>query len=223
LRTEDPLNGPSVRELRNEEIGAAAAVLGRGMRDNPIHERVFGADPEHREVALRRLFSALLAQDQRKGAVLGAFTSDTLLGVCALVPPGRCQPVLRERMALLGALARNNSPGSVLAALLWSSCWARQDLSAPHWHLGPLGVDRDRQRQGIGSALLEALGEHVDSHHGLAYLETDKKDNVPFYERFGFAVTAESTVLGVPCWFMVRPRSTRESNEVNVVSDEGDL
>ena len=213
-----------VRDLRIEEIGDAAAVLSRGMRDNPIHERVFGADPDHREAALRRLFTALLAQDQRKGAVLGAFSSDTLVGVCAMVPPGRCRPLLREKMALLGALARDNSPGSVRAALLWSSCWARQDLPAPHWHLGPLGVERDRQGQGIGSALLEAFTAHVDSNHGLAYLETDKRDNVPFYERLGFEVTAESTVLGIPCWFMVRPRSTRKSNEVGVTNDdEGDL
>jgi GNAT superfamily N-acetyltransferase len=209
-----------VRELLVSEIGEGAAVLSRGMRDNPIHRRVFGSNPEHREAALRRLFTVLLAQDQRKGAVLGAFSSGILVGVCAMVPPGRCQPLLRERMTLLGALARDNSPGSVLAAILWSSCWGRQDLPAPHWHLGPLGVEHDRRRQGIGSALLGAFGEHVDSNHGLAYLETDGRDNIEFYERFGFRVTGESTVLGVPCWFMVRPRSTRESQELNSLSEE---
>ena len=170
-----------IRELRIGEIGAAAAVLSRGMRDNPIHERVFGADPDHREAALRRLFTALLAQDQRKGALLGAFSSDTLVGVCAMVPPGRCQPVLRERMTLLGALTRDNSPGSVLAAMQWSSCWARQDLPAPHWHLGPVGVERELQGQGIGTALLTGVADLIDSHHGLAYLETDKSVNLPFY------------------------------------------
>ncbi len=211
-----------IRELRVNEIGTAAAVLSRGMRDNPLHERVFGADPDHREAALRRLFTALLAQDQRKGAVLGAFSADALVGVCAMVPPGRCQPVLRERMTLLGALSRDNSPGRVLAAMQWSSCWARQDLHAPHWHLGPVGVERDRQGQGIGTVLLTAVADLIDSHHGLAYLETDKSVNLPFYTRFGFEVTAESTVLGVPCWFLVRRRSTRDSHEVAVkTEDEG--
>ena len=183
------------------------------MRDNPIHERVFGTDPEHREAVLRRLFTVLLAQDQRKGAVLGAFSAAALQGVCAMVPPGRCQPVPREKLALLGALARDNPLTSVFAALRWSSGWARQDPSAPHWHLGPVGVEHDLQGRGIGSALLAAFGEHVDANHGLAYLETDKKANVPFYERFGFEVMVESAVLGVPCWFMVRPRSTTESPE----------
>ena len=192
------------------------------MRDNPIHERVFGADPDHREVALRRLFAALLAQDQRKGAVLGAYSAGTLVGVCAMVPPGRCKPLLRERITLFGTLASKNSPGSVLAALQWSSCWARQDISAPHWHLGPVGVERELQGQGIGTVLLTAVADLIDSHHGLAYLETDKSVNLPFYGRFGFEVTAESTVLGVPCWFMVRRRSTSDSHEVGVTGeDEG--
>jgi GNAT superfamily N-acetyltransferase len=213
------LSGAIVRDLRIDEIGDAASLLSRGMRDNPIHERVFGADPDHREAALLRLFTVLLNQDQQKGTVLGAFSAGTMVGVCALVPPGRCRPVLRERMGLVKALARDNLT-NLLAALRWSSGWARHDPSAPHWHLGPVGVERDLQGKGIGSALLSAFGELVDANHGLAYLETDKDINVPFYERFGFEVTAESAVLGVPCWFMARPRSTRESSEGAIMSDE---
>ena len=215
------MTGVLVRQLRADEIGGAAALLSRGMRDNPIHERVFGADPVHRELALLRLFTALLGQDQHKGTVLGAFSADTMVGVCALIPPGRCQPLLRERMGLVKALARDNLT-NLFAALRWSSGWARHDPSAPHWHLGPVGVERDLQGKGIGSALLTAFRDLVDANHGLAYLETDKSINVPFYQRFGFEVTTESPILGVPCWFMVRPRSTRESSESAIVKvDEG--
>jgi hypothetical protein len=38
----------------------------------------------------------------------------------------------------------------------------------------------------------------------LLYLETDKSENVPFYQKFGFTVVAEADVLGVPNWFMSR-------------------
>jgi hypothetical protein len=38
----------------------------------------------------------------------------------------------------------------------------------------------------------------------LGYLETDRARNVPFYERAGFRVTEQASVLGVPCWFMRR-------------------
>jgi hypothetical protein len=38
----------------------------------------------------------------------------------------------------------------------------------------------------------------------LAYLETDKAENVRLYQRFGFKVVAEAEVLGVRNWFMSR-------------------
>ncbi len=37
-----------------------------------------------------------------------------------------------------------------------------------------------------------------------AYLETDKPENVDFYERFGFKVVGEKEVIGVPDWYMAR-------------------
>jgi hypothetical protein len=36
------------------------------------------------------------------------------------------------------------------------------------------------------------------------YLETDKRENVLLYERFGYRVIAEASVIGVPNWFMLR-------------------
>ena len=44
----------------------------------------------------------------------------------------------------------------------------------------------------------------MDAESGLAYLETDKPENVRFYERFGFRVTNEAQVLNIPNWFMTR-------------------
>jgi len=51
-------------------------------------------------------------------------------------------------------------------------------------------------------AQMDAIGE-------TAYLETDKPENVRFYERFGFAVVAEEQVSGVPDWYMHRPAPAR--------------
>ena len=35
-------------------------------------------------------------------------------------------------------------------------------------------------------------------------LETDKWENVHFYERHGYTVIAKADVIGVPNWFMIR-------------------
>ena len=68
-----------------------------------------------------------------------------------------------------------------------------------------MGVERHLQGKGIGSALLQAFCDRIDRMRSLAYLETDKLENVRLYERFGFLLRAQGRVLGVPSWFMARP------------------
>ena len=67
-----------------------------------------------------------------------------------------------------------------------------------------MGVEPHLPGRGIGSAMLRTFCERMDLAGSLAYLETDKRDNLPFYERFGFRVTEEDSVLGVRNWFMER-------------------
>ena len=194
-----------IRELHLGETDAAAAVLGRGMRDNPLHVRAFGADPGPRERTLTRVFQGVLRQYISKGVILGAFDSGTLAGVCAMVEPGRCQPTGGERLRLLPEAIAGAGLGGTVRLLKWVGAWARHDPQEPHWHLGPVGVERHLQGQGIGTALLRVFCQRMDALQAMAYLETDKRENVAFYERFGFQMRAEETVLEVPNWFMVRP------------------
>ena len=51
----------------------------------------------------------------------------------------------------------------------------------------------------------------MDQLQTLSYLETDKFENIAFYQKFGFTVFAEAEVLNVPNWFMSRPPRTAES------------
>jgi hypothetical protein len=46
---------------------------------------------------------------------------------------------------------------------------------------------------------------HMDAYGVVAYLETDQRANVHFYQKLGFTVVAEADVMGVPNWFMSRP------------------
>jgi GNAT superfamily N-acetyltransferase len=191
-----------VRELAPADISAAAALLGRGMRDNPLHLRAFGENPVRREADLAGLFAAILPRALREGKILGAFTDGKLEGVCAMVAPGRCRLTIIERAGLAPRLLTRLGPSRLAALLRWTGAWARQDPAEPHWHLGPVGVERERQGHGIGSAL---LADFVRRNAGAsAWLETDKAENVTFYQRFGFVVAREEPVLGIPGWFMRR-------------------
>jgi GNAT superfamily N-acetyltransferase len=85
---------------------------------------------------------------------------------------------------------------------------AELDASAPrepHWHLSLLGVDPDRQGEGIGSALLRPVLERCDHGRRPAYLETSKPANLRFYARHGFAVRDEVELRGgLRVWTMLR-------------------
>lgn len=54
------------------------------------------------------------------------------------------------------------------------------------------------------SKLLQFFCDAIDKNKHTGYLETDKKENLPLYERFGFTVIEEDEIFGVRNWFMVR-------------------
>ncbi len=139
-----------------------------------------------------------------KVAVLGAFSSGELVGVSGTVPPRRCQLSTGEKLKVLPVLLGGSGVRSTLRVIRWVGDWSRCDPKRAHWHLGPVGVERHLQGQGIGSALLGVFCRRLDETRFVAYLETDKRENVAFYERFGFEVVGEHKVLGVQNWFMLR-------------------
>ena len=193
-----------VRPLAPEEAAAGARVLGRGMRDNPIHVRAFGPDAGRREAALTRLFGTVLGAHAARGVTLGAFSSGALVGVCSMVPPGRCRLSGLDKVAMVPTLIAAGGVVSAVRGLRWAAGWAKHDPPNPHWHLGPVGVERPLQGQGVGGALLRAFCARMDVENAMAYLETDKRQNVGLYGHFGFRIIAEEQVLGIPNWFMAR-------------------
>jgi GNAT superfamily N-acetyltransferase len=84
----------------------------------------------------------------------------------------------------------------------------------PHWYLDLLGIEPGSQRRGLGSALLGRLLERVDEDGAPSYLETDRRENLPFYARAGYQLVAEERVLGTPVWRLWRPRSPRGGSDV---------
>ena len=195
----------NIRELNADELQDAARLLGRGMRDNPANVRTFGIrDADRRCRALTRFFVPVLHSLYQRGLILGAFRDGSLVGVCGIARPGLCQPTSLEKLTVIPSVVFGNPLAAPMRVLKWAGEWARRDPSEPHWHLGPVAVDSNVQGQGIGRAMLTEFCARVDGCGGLSYLETDKFDNVRFYRKFGFTVTAEAEILAVPNWFMSR-------------------
>lgn len=191
-----------VRDLRPEEVPEAVGVLARGMRDNPLHLSAYGDDPERRLRCHARLMRGLFAAFSAQQPIC-AVRDGTLVGVTGVAPVGTCQPTTMQRLRLLPALAALG-PRTAARVGRWISTWAKHDPDESHVHLGPLAVDVHLQGQGIGSLIMREHCRRLDAAGEVGYLETDKLENVRFYERFGFEVIGEEPVIGVPNWFMRR-------------------
>jgi ribosomal protein S18 acetylase RimI-like enzyme len=194
-----------IRELQRDGVNAAASLLSRGMCDNPNNVAAFHGDSDGRKMALAPFFRILLGGLLTRGKVLGAFDGGTLVGVCGMAEPGKCRPGFVEKLQILGSLLINAAPAAAGRLAKWSGAWESHDPVRPHWHLGPVAVDGHLQGKGIGRELLTDFCRRMDEVNAVAYLETDKRENVTFYEKFGFTVAGEGQVLEVPNWYMSRP------------------
>lgn len=192
-----------VRPIERSQLDAAAALLGRGMADNPVHVAVYQGNETSRALRHHSLMRTLFRYSPSL-QLEGVESGDALAGVAAWAPPGRCQPVLSTRLHLLRR-ALTLGPRTASRLLTWNRAWSNHDPAAPHVHLGPVSVDRHLRGRGIGGLLLMRHVARLDATGTEGYLETDRPEAVGFYERFGYAVVEEADVLGARCWFMRRP------------------
>ncbi len=190
-----------VRELRPEELQFGAGVAARGLRDNPMPMAVLGNDPRHRERMLTRTFGSFLREMEQPP--LAAWRDGYVIGVAGIAPPGTCQLSPLKMLTMLPS-TRPTRVRDVTRTIHWLGEWGKKDPDEPHWHLGPVAVEGGMRGMGIGSRLMQAFVGRMDELGDAAYLETDKPENVVFYERFGFGVVDEELVLDTRNWFMHR-------------------
>jgi ribosomal protein S18 acetylase RimI-like enzyme len=199
-----------VRDIRPEEYPAAVAVLARGFQDNPLPKAIFGADQARRLRRLDTMFAALFRLVVTQTPLV-ALNGAVIVGVAGIAPPGTCQPTVAQRVGMLPSLL-SCGPGSLVRIGRWMSAWGALDPTEGHSHLGPFAVDAALHGRGIGSQILVEYCRRLDAAHLMGYLETETEDNVRLYSRFGFEVTAERPVLGVPNWFMRRQPVAHETH-----------
>ena len=192
--------------LRPDLLDEAAGVLARGMRDNPIHLAAFGPDPQRRARILVRMFGDLFRVLPGYHAMC-ARMDGAIVAVAGRADDGACMPDALQKLRLAPGLLSLGLRTAVRSSR-WMSAWSARDPADPHSHFGPFAVDAHLQGHGIGTVLLKDYCASVDSRVDVAYLETDRAENVRLYERHGFAVVDQAEVLGLPNWFMRRAART---------------
>jgi ribosomal protein S18 acetylase RimI-like enzyme len=196
--------GWTLGALRDVEREPSVQLLARAFRDNPLNVAVIGSqDPGRRLRANAHGLRTLLPVAQAHGRVRALRADGELAAVLVAVAPG-AHPL---PPASLAARLRCLVGQGLRVARRWAEVFealAPLHPPEPHWYLGTLGVEPRQQGRGIGRCLLADWLEEVDRVPSCAYLETDRPENVAFYEHAGFVTLGETRIFSVPVWRMRR-------------------
>ncbi|HEY6608142.1 MAG TPA: GNAT family N-acetyltransferase [Candidatus Limnocylindria bacterium] len=197
-----------VRLATRDDIGALAAMLTRAFAHDPFYAYLAGDAPERGE-RMRAGWEGIL--QHASDGLSTTYTTEDRSGAAIWHPPRyggasfigslRLMPSVAR---LAGGYRRLRRISRAIAALEERR---RHHAPRPHYYLSALGVDPDRQGEGIGTALMAPVLERADAAGVEAYLETATARNVLLYERAGFGVVEELTLPGtdVHGWLMLRP------------------
>jgi GNAT superfamily N-acetyltransferase len=197
---------PRVVPITPELVAPAAGAVARGFADNEIwvwmlggEKRVRRALPRHYRAMIRHVYTS-------RGS---AWTTPDTLGAALWYPPGTLEMSFSERFWEMASLMPH-ALTSIGRAARWEQLTHSHRPAENHWYLNTLAVDPEAQRGGVGTALIEPGLERADADGVGAYLETQRRANIPFYRRFGFEETGEIKLPdSPPLWLMWRPSRGR--------------
>ena len=171
-----------------------AATLAVAFTQDPVLSFLY-EDPGTRPAMLTMFFAARLAGGIGIDEVLMV---DGCASAAVWVPPqGPDDPgpdfggVVAATMSLLGeeqALAKFVAMQPLLEA----------HPRTPHWYLAFVGTRPEGRGRGLASTLIAAVTDRCDAEGVPAYLESSDPANVPLYERHGFSVAGEVTIVAGP-------------------------
>ena len=192
------------------EIDDAAVVGARAFQNDPFLRHL--APPSMlRARGLAIYMRAMLKNLGAGGRILTARHEGRIVGLGAWVGPGGYPAPGRNQAAQVAGLVHAFAPRPQMApdGMRYMRAIEHEHPKDPLWYLAILTVDPELQRSGIGRRLVEPILERCDVEGIDAYLETQKHDNLAYYQRFGFETVSElrPVASGPPLWTM--RRSTR--------------
>lgn len=183
---------PKIVALDEEGLEEAARVLALAFQDDPLFTYVV-PEPQERALRLPVQFAAILRFGRMFGEALA--TAGTPLGALVAQPPGADITPERARQSGLDgfwtAISRDAAMrmGRVLDIFDKVN---RADVPVDNWYVMAVGVLPEMQGRGIGSSLVRPIMDKARESGLPCLLDTPQPRNVPFYEKLGFRIHAET-------------------------------
>jgi ribosomal protein S18 acetylase RimI-like enzyme len=190
----------TARALQRSEYQQASECLGRAFHDDPLAIHFFPDDATRaqRFGAFTLFAMSLFAHHGR------IVTTDPIHGAALWQKPSPPKGTLLSNtwVAVRMAWVARSAFGRIASM---GQATLHHHPPVPHWYLAVLGTEPAAQGHGIGSEQMRETLEECDRQGTVAYLESSKETNIPFYERHGFRVDGEIKPPGCPTlWAMTR-------------------
>jgi GNAT superfamily N-acetyltransferase len=195
--------------LSARQLDEAAMVALRGFYTDPFFIYLSpGARLRNRGLFL--FFRTALRHLGPRGIIVTVRDDrDAIVGVSAWMPPGGYpQPIATQLAAIPGSFrALYRRPRSMLDGGRYLDAISKAHPKDPHWYLYLLVADPEMQRRGVGTMLLNDRLPQIDEEGVGSYLETQKEDNLAYYQRFGYELKTSITPVpeGPPIYALWRP------------------
>ena len=205
IATPTPPSRPAVADFDLAALPRAEQTLAGAFATDPMTPYVFPGESD-KQRRLRPVYRVELRWAFRHGVV-------EMIGegraVAIWLPPGRTPGAVTGmiRAGALWAPFRLGLTGTWRGCLLLRAVHElhARSVSGDHWYLAVLGVHPEHQGQGWGTQLVRHGLVRAQSQNLRCYLETTNRRNIAFYERHGFRLVGERTVVpgGPGIWGML--------------------
>jgi GNAT superfamily N-acetyltransferase len=185
-----------------ERVPAIVEMYGRAFLDEPLLRWPLGMAPNPR-AAIEAEFRGTHTLAARQHCL---WEVGDAAGAAVWISPDAAESYWEKLLAWPDGIAAHAADGGRRHVMQWEWVVAHQP-DGPMWFLDSIAVDPERQRGGIGSALISHGLDAADRSGFPAVLETSQSHLVRYYEAFGFNVVREGDVPegGPHVWFMQRP------------------
>lgn len=179
------MNG-DIAEARRDQLAEVMETLAQAFQTDPALSWIL-PDPVHRARALRGLFRVLVPSDARAGKVLRS-TGDEAASLWRA--PGQAESGPLEFLRTVIPLVATFGTALPRGLKVQGSIDAHRPKGR-FWYLHYVGVRPAEQGKGHGGRIIRTQIAAADAEGLPCWLETATPENVPLYERLGFATQVE--------------------------------
>jgi len=201
---------PGIINLSKDAIDEVSGKISQSYFGYPYFQYLFNGD--YNESAVKLIYSIAMKSENKN--VIGVVSEDG--GAVALYMRPDSKGIGIVKYLLSGGLklpfvTSYSTLSRLIAFEKYSTELMNKYANEDTWYLMNLSTVPGSRHTGATSSVVRPMLDHLDSIGCPCYLETNKDENVPMYEHFGFEVMEKGNVpnSNVPHYAMLRQPKPR--------------